>query len=423
MSKTQKNNEHNPYVNRQGNVLNFHRVGGPPCFSSFQRAVHDGTSQAHTNYILDFSKTDRVFPDAAVPVAAYIDLYKSERLSFDIRRAPWFVTRSKLLSPATVTSARHREKSEPMGIVWKFQELSELVEITNLFVDAIATHHVCAAGVVEGFEWCLNEVMDNVLQHSEGSPGYTMMQVHSRRKRLAICIADHGIGIHRSLERSRFHPSSALDALTLAIKSGVTRDPEIGQGNGLWGLSEVVRLNAGRLNIVSAGAALYFDGSQTNTFPSVGHNWTQPGTVVDFRIDTSASIDIGAALGGHKPTNLRIESLETDSGGHQILIRDVAHGTGTRRSGQQVRTFVQNVFNEGAPRVVLDFTDVGMISSSFADEVIGKLVAELGFSTFCDRVHVQNVNSTIQPLIDRAVAQRLSTTVSIPGSPAGNGVR
>ena len=131
------------------------------------------------------------------------------------------------------------------------------------------------------------------------------------------------------------------------------------------------------------------------------------------------TIDIGAALGGTKPTNLRMESLETDAGDHQILIRDVAHGTGTRRSGQQDRTFVQNVFNEGAPRIILDFSDVGMISSSFADEVIGKLVAELGFSEFCNRVHVQNVNNTIQPLIDRAVAQRLSTTVPQPPNDAG----
>jgi hypothetical protein len=69
---------------------------------------------------------------------------------------------------------------------------------------------------------------------------------------------------------------------------------------------------------------------------------------------------------------------------------------------------VLNVFSEGAYRVILDFGGVGMVSSSFADEVIGKLVAHFGFSGFCQKVLMRNVNATVQSLIDHSVQQRIA---------------
>ena|SRR5215475_610094 len=93
--------------------------------------------------------------------------------------------------------------------------------------------------------------------------------------------------------------------------------------------------------------------------------------------------------------------------------RRVAHGTGTRRSGERVRNFVLNVFSEGAPKVILDFLGIGMISSSFADELIGKLVAHFGFSSFCQKILIKNLNPTIQKLIDHSVKQRMSLGVEI----------
>ncbi|MFG3380498.1 STAS-like domain-containing protein [Streptomyces sp. NPDC047999] len=45
---------------------------------------------------------------------------------------------------------------------------------------------------------------------------------------------------------------------------------------------------------------------------------------------------------------------------------------GTRRSAEQIRTKLVNLLNQGAPKLTLDFTDVNAVSSSFADEVLGK---------------------------------------------------
>jgi hypothetical protein len=77
--------------------------------------------------------------------------------------------------------------------------------------------------------------MDNVLQHSNQPFGYVMGQIHQTSKHIAFCIFDPGIGIFNTLKGSVHAPRSHLDAITLAIKEGVTRDKAVGQGNGMWG--------------------------------------------------------------------------------------------------------------------------------------------------------------------------------------------
>lgn len=400
---------------RRDNVLQFPDLAGPPCFTSFQLAIYDGTKAGYLDFLLDFRGTGRVFPEAAVPIAAYLDMHKEEGLVFSTRHAPPYLVKSCFMSPLRVSTARNRDINFPLSKIWKFTDTPEVAQLVSLFVKALSSQHICATGVLEGFEWCLNEVMDNVLQHSNGSAGFVMMQIHKDSRRLSVCIADHGQGILCSLSTSKYHPSSSVNAITLAVKAGVTRDPAVGQGNGLWGLSEIVRLNEARLNIMSGSGALYFDGQSTRTFEQLPCNHVQPGTAVDFGINLERSVDVSAALGGGTSThiNLRMESLETPEGNHCIQVQTVSHGTGTRRSAEQVRTFVLNTFAEGANRVLLDFADVGMVSSSFADELVGKLVVHFGFSCFCQRVELKNVNPTIQTLIDRAVAQRISQNMQV----------
>jgi len=56
--------------------------------------------------------------------------------------------------------------------------------------------------------------------------------------------------------------------------------------------------------------------------------------------------------------------------------------------------------------IQIDFDDVPVISSSFADEVFGKLFMDLGPVAFVRSVDFRNINSTVQSLIDRAILQR-----------------
>ena len=59
-------------------------------------------------------------------------------------------------------------------------------------------------------------------------------------------------------------------------------------------------------------------------------------------------------------------------------------------------------------RVAIGELDVALVSSSFADELIGKLFAEFGPIEFMGRFKLVGVSATVQQLIDRAISQRLA---------------
>ena len=49
-----------------------------------------------------------------------------------------------------------------------------------------------------------------------------------------------------------------------------------------------------------------------------------------------------------------------------------------------------------------------MLSSSFADELIGKLIADLGFSNFIKHIKEVNLNDYNALIVNRSVGQRMA---------------
>ncbi len=87
---------------------------------------------------------------------------------------------------------------------------------------------------------------------------------------------------------------------------------------------------------------------------------------------------------------------------------------GTRSLGEKLRIEMINNFLETKKRIVIDFKDLSVISSSFADELLGKLVIEFGFFGFNNLVKLKNMNSLIQQIVQRSVAQRMSESLNSP---------
>ena len=96
--------------------------------------------------------------------------------------------------------------------------------------------------------------MDNVLQHSCVGCGYTMGQIHPSTKILIFYIFDYGTGIYNSLNSSsEHHPQTPIDAITMALQEKSYKR-YVGQGNGLWGLSQLITRSNGILKVSSGGA-------------------------------------------------------------------------------------------------------------------------------------------------------------------------
>jgi len=105
---------------------------------------------------------------------------------------------------------------------------------------------------------------------------------------------------------------------------------------------------------------------------------------------------------------MRLESIESDDGRYVIPLIDHAQGTGTRAAAEHLRNYLINYLNEGAPSLTLNFAGVSMVSSSFADETIGKLAEQFGIVGFSQRFRLVNMSPEVQMLLDRAIALRIA---------------
>lgn len=81
---------------------------------------------------------------------------------------------------------------------------------------------------------------------------------------------------------------------------------------------------------------------------------------------------------------------------------------GSRPAGTPVRNKLKNLYEMGGhSKIYVDCRGIPLISSSFADEVFGKLFLELGPVAFMQSFEVVNAAPTVSQLVDRAIMQRM----------------
>jgi anti-anti-sigma regulatory factor len=373
--------------------------------------LRDAQRDGHESAELDVAHISSVYPNGAVPVAAVIDQFRALGLNVKFTNvlAGSYFEHSRVRNPLLATLSNLREPGSRLDVVWAYTE-DTVVELTNCLIEELARRVVFGTGVLAALNWCLFEVLDNVFQHSECETGFFMAQIHRVNQRLLLCAADSGIGVHRSFFKGgKYRPRTPFDALTLAVRQGVSSTGDK-RGNGLFGLKGVVETNGGRLDITSGRGLLQIspsgiDGrnSPTDIIIDADHHCT----VLDFSLDVSKAVDLGQVLGAPEP-DMRLESIESDDGRYIVRVIDHAQGTGTREAAEGLRNYLVNYLHEGAPSLTLDFDGVVMVSSSFADETIGKLAEELGIIGFSRQFRLVNMNRDIQMLLDRAIALRVA---------------
>lgn len=392
-----------------GNELIFDNLANPRVVSEFIEILNKALNSYNKNLILNFKNVKGAFPNVCVPIAGIIENLSSRgSFDFEFYYLSDYLRKISMKQPLRVHENKELAQKESLDKVWRFDSADDIYLLINSFVDELSQVIVCEKGVLEGFEWSINEVLDNVLQHSSRSFGYVMGQVHTVTKHFVFCVYDTGQGIYNSLLSSAIHkPKDPVDALKLAVKEGVTRDKKIGQGNGLWGLHQIVSENIGILNITSNSACYNLTNNELKTFDRIPQLPYDNGCIVDFQLDYSKEISISKALGGYVPVNLKLESLEDDAGNIVIDLHNRESGVGTRKSGEKIRNELINVYNQSNKTITLDFAYINIISSSFADELIGKLVTEFGFYGFNNIFKLKNMNADVQSIVQRSVAQRM----------------
>ena len=90
-----------------------------------------------------------------------------------------------------------------------------------------------------------------------------------------------------------------------------------------------------------------------------------------------------------------------------FVVRQEARSVGSRSSGKSARTKIEHLiarFPDGL--INIDFDEIPMVSSGFADEFLGKLFVRIGALRFMSAIRLRNVGPAVKSVLDRAILQR-----------------
>jgi hypothetical protein len=368
---------------------------------------------------LDFTSVTKAYPDGMLPILVTVGRLREAGIQIKIylpgdnncRRLFRSVNWAHHLDPAQYPIS---ESSHDRHLVTRvFRDAREQKEVVDDFMDVVLRNVKVPRSILAGLEWSINEITDNVLNHSDCSLG-GMIQASTflKNNTIAFAVADAGRGILQSLREGIPTLRTDLQAMGEAVKSGVTRNKKVGQGNGLAGSLKITTLSGGSLEITSGKGKIKATDSHTSRVPFYDCRYN--GTVVsgymklspEFSIEKALDFGTGIAYVPVDIIEMQYEMKDQDC--YIIHMKDEATGFGTRRSGAQIRTKIFNILDANPTYpLVIDWDGVPLISSSFADEVMGKLFLKMGVITFTARIRNQKMDQLIVSLLDKAVAQRL----------------
>lgn len=386
-------------------------------------AVHE---HGYQDLVIDFAECTETYPGPMLSLCAELLRLRSEKVDAelilpkkpDLARLFMNANWANLIEPRKYEPSKFRGHTQIPAT--RFSNPAEQNDAVNRIVNAIL------GGIPDirrenfaALEWAVNELTDNVIVHSESTIG-GLVQVSSFQRNTKVVeftIADAGLGIPTTLRSGGSFKGSDADALDSAIREGVTRDKSVGQGNGLYGSYQICCHSGGAFQIESGHARLLRPGDYGLEIRD--QKVPVHGTLVIAKINFSDPDLLKEALNfsgkSYTPVDYietRYEGIDTDI--VYVRLKEEAKSFGSRVAGTPVHHKLYNLVKmcPGQP-IEIDFDMVPLVSSSFADEVFGKLFVKLGPLEFMQRIRFKNVEHTVRMLIDKAISQRVTTGLGI----------
>ncbi|MCR6686165.1 DUF4325 domain-containing protein [Pseudoxanthomonas sp.] len=411
-------------VIRDGNVIKFQGQYRDADLHAPLACLHHAVNDyGYKDVVLDFSACTETYPGPMLALCSEVLRLRSEMVDAQLvlpdkpelarlfQNANW----AHLLEPRAFDASRFRGHTQIPAT--QFTNPTEQYEAVNRIVNAIL------GGIPDirrenfaALEWAVNELTDNVIVHSQSHVG-GLVQVSSFKRTSKIVeftIADSGLGIPATLRSGGDFAGSDTTALDRAIREGVTRDRSVGQGNGLYGSYQICCHSGGALQIESGHARLLYR-PDPHGLEIRAQKVPVKGTLVIAKINFSDPDLLKDALKFSGKSHKPVDYIETKyEGDHDNIIHvalaNEAQSFGSRVAGTPIHVKLHNLVQmcPGQP-IEIDFSGVPLVSSSFADEVFGKLFVKLGPLEFMQRIRFKNMEQTVRMLIDKAISQRVST--------------
>ena len=397
------------------NTINFpNSFGGrnlKQCLGIVHRLVE---RQGFEDLALNFRDCISVYESAMVPLIAYLDFIRKHRnididlyLPTDRKVAAIFLNAgwAHFLAPANFEMRESRSVIHSQLASYKTAD--EQYAVVDKLLSVLLNSMQIDRDHLNAIEWSLNEITDNVLNHAgEGAAGYIQSLKYSDSNVIEFIVADAGIGIPKSLAIGDHN-----EALEKSIQQGVTRDKKTNQGNGLYGSFNIARVAKGQFNIQSYFGNLFLteDGKVKYRREEIPYH----GTFVRWSINCKEGDIIRRALKfGDRQHEISFGYIEKTYGEDvevAIVMKQEFKSFRSRDAGKLAFNRLSNLLVERSRALIVDFQGVDVISSSFADEVFGRIFKKLGAINFGRYVNFRNLNAEVAGLIDRAIAQRAAT--------------
>jgi anti-sigma regulatory factor (Ser/Thr protein kinase) len=389
-------------------------------FRSALAAIHSRITRCgYQDIILDFSLCTAAFAGPMLAVCAQVCSMKQQGIDFKLvlpqkeilARLFMNTNWAHIIDPVQYELSKFRGlRQVPTAQFHSSDEQNAAVNrILNIILGSLSDF---TRGDLAAIEWSLNEISDNVINHADSPVGGFLHLSTFRRdtKRLEYVVCDAGVGIPETLRQGKPEITTDSDALDHAIREGITKDIAKNQGNGLFGAFQISRVSKGYLEIHSGyGSLIYND---KHGLHIRREQIPYKGTLVVACTDYSDPGLLAEALkfGGkpHYPVDF-IETRFEDADGNRVsfMMKEEASSFGSRKAAEPINTKLKNLANLcGECKVFIDFAGVPVISSSFADEVFGKLFLEFGPLAFIQKFEFMNTTDTVRSLIDRAINLR-----------------
>jgi hypothetical protein len=130
------------------------------------------------------------------------------------------------------------------------------------------------------------------------------------------------------------------------------------------------------------------------------------GTGVVLGFDLTRPIDLSRTFVAG--TALDFVGVQAElAAGTGLVIRQEVVSTRARAQAAGLRRKILAILPHIDTRLVLDFTGVSVAASSFMDELLGRLAAELGEPVFRKRIEISNMTPLVARIANVVVEQRL----------------
>jgi anti-sigma regulatory factor (Ser/Thr protein kinase) len=240
---------------------------------------------------IDFSDCTFIYPDYAILLLCTIKYI--EHLGYEVKGnlklspnkdVVLYLAKMNFFANLNVVLPIGIPKFNPSNAVQIQQYTAEnQLTVLNSILKVLYEKGSIDENVYTGLDYCFNEILDNVLNHTDEKIGWVVAQYFPNLNSIRLIVCDYGMGIHKSL--NMIHDYTEDEAITKCIESGVTNGK--GQGHGLYATSSFIKQNKGWLSLFSGNKKLNVN--ETKTVIEDIDNWQ--GTCVYVRINTNISVD------------------------------------------------------------------------------------------------------------------------------------